>query len=767
MNAIKINDYKLYKLIGKGTFGEVYLTSNINNSKIYATKRIEFKKTANKESKKYLINEIEIMKELDHPNLIKLHHLLQSNNHYYFIMDYCNGGTLSSILNNYKLHFGKPFSQEIIQHFMIQIVDGLKFIHSKNIIHRDIKLDNILLNFDNIEDINNLNLLSAKIKIIDFGLATKIGPNGEAQTYAGTPLNMDPNILKKYDKAGGYFKLQGYNQKADIWSLGTICFEMLTGEPLFTGENIKDLIDKEDQGDYSIPINFELSKEIIDFLNSMIQYDGEMRLSAEALSKHDFLVKDVKDFTEVKLEQLSNKIQNGMLILNIKHNSTIIDYIRSEKEIEKPKEIEKEKNNINRTISVMNKKTIANKYIRFNQKSSKNVPFIGRPKDIEIEKRGFEILGSPNRNRKRNVFSRELENMDILKFNLFGLKNNFPQENAKQENLDQKPISNLNQNMELLVNNKEMMQKYINNLLNEYENAKDYFNKNKLKEQEIVAINKCLEIKGIKDKIESNSPYNLNKIPKPITPEFIYGYSKEERNQRFINILNKFYHDKKILEQKMNSERKSNITKNIIEGYKKEESQLRAINRIIKCLENNSKNKWAPAPKCVLETKNFQVEKISYENCEFKINFQVKKEDYIKDNINLKISFKINETKSLYKEVKLTMENNFTEDWTCTLNSNEWKNIDNNSENFILIMETDNIFDYYSKSSIKIDIRKIKTGKKICLKLSLLTMNNNKSVINFIAFPEIPKGKKYMTIERNKILILKDIYPAFEGKILT
>ena len=321
--------------------------------------------------------------------------------------------------------------------------------------------------------------------------------------------------------------------------------------------------------------------------------------------------------------------------------------------------------------------------------------------------------------------------------------------------------------MELLVNNKEMMQKYINNLLNEYKNAKDYFNKNKLKEQEIVAINKCLEIKGIKDKIESNSPYNLNQIPKPITPEFIYGYSKEERNQRFINILNKFYHDKKILEQKMNSECKSTITKNNIEEYKKEESQLRAINRIIKCLENNSKNKWAPAPKCILETKNFQVEKISYENCEFKINFQVKKEDYIKDNINLKISFKINETKSLYKEVKLTMENNFTEKWTCTLNSNEWKNIDNNSENFILIMETDNIFENNSKSSIKIDIRKIKTGKKIRLKLSLLTMNNNKSVINFIAIPEIPKGKKYMKIERNKILILKDIYPAFEGKILT
>ena len=765
MNAIKINDYKLIKLIGKGTFGDVYLTSNINNSKFYATKRIEFIKTENKTISKYLINEIKIMNELDHPNLIKLHKMLKSNTHFYFIMDYCNGGTLSSILTDYKLYFGRPFSQEIIQYFMIQIVDGLKYIHSKNIIHRDIKLDNILLDFDNIEDKMKLNLLSAKIKIIDFGLATKIGPDGEAKTYAGTPLNMDPNILKNNNKTGGYEKLQGYNQNADIWSLGTICFEMLTGEVLFKGEKIKDLVEQEDQGDYSIPINFELSKEIIDFLNSMIQYDGEMRLSAEELSRHDFLVKNVKDFTKVKLDQLSNKIENGMLILNIKHNSTIIDYIKNDKILGNPKEIEKEKININNTVSIINKKPKALKYIRFDQNSSKKVPFVC-PKDIEIGKRGYEILASPNRNRRRNISPEELESRDIEKLDLIGLKNYIPQENEKQENLGQNPINHY-QNMKLLVNNKEMMKKYINNLLNEYKNAKDYFNKNKLKEQEIVAINKCLEIQTIKNKIESNSPYNSDKIPKPITPEFIYGYSKEERNQRFINILNKFYHDKRILEQKLNSERKYAITKNIISMYKKEEAQLKEINKIIKCLENISNNKWAPAPKYELESKYFQVEKISYKNCEFKIIFQVKKEDYIKDNINLKISFKVNEAKTLYKEIKLIMDNNYSDEWTCILNSNEWKNIDNNIENFFITMESDNIFENSSKPIIKIDIRKVKIGKKISLKLSLLTINNNKSVINFVATPVIPKGQKYVTLETNKILILKYIYPAFEGKILT
>ena len=119
MNAIKINDYKLIKPIGKSTFGEVYLTSNINNSKSYATKRIELSKAENKTVSKYLINEIKIMNELEHPNLIKLHKMLKSDNHFYFIMDYCNGGTLSSILTDYKLYFGRPFSQEIIYWILI------------------------------------------------------------------------------------------------------------------------------------------------------------------------------------------------------------------------------------------------------------------------------------------------------------------------------------------------------------------------------------------------------------------------------------------------------------------------------------------------------------------------------------------------------------------------------------------------------------------------------------------------------------------------
>jgi len=199
----------------------------------------------------------------------------------------------------------------------------MKYIHSLKIIHRDIKLDNILLSFNNEQDKKNLNLLSASIKIIDFGLATKLEGLNLAYSVLGSPINMDPLILKKFDKAGGYKVLEGYNEKADIWSLGTVFYQLLTGEVLFLSHSMKELMKKVEEGNYVIPINKNFSKEAVSFLNCMLQYKPEDRLSINELEQHDFIVKNVNEFTQADFKQIFNKLDNKGLRINVKENKTI------------------------------------------------------------------------------------------------------------------------------------------------------------------------------------------------------------------------------------------------------------------------------------------------------------------------------------------------------------------------------------------------------------------------------------------------------------
>ena len=112
-------------------------------------------------------------------------------------MEYCNGGELSQALEKYQKKYGHPFPEEIVQHFMRQIINAFEYIHKLKIIHRDIKLENILINYETEEDKNNLNLMKATAKIIDFGFSCTIGKDGLLYSTLGSPVYMDPIILKK------------------------------------------------------------------------------------------------------------------------------------------------------------------------------------------------------------------------------------------------------------------------------------------------------------------------------------------------------------------------------------------------------------------------------------------------------------------------------------------------------------------------------------------------------------------------------------------
>ncbi len=328
-----IDDLILLKCLGKGTFGEVFLTSKKDENELFATKKMDRKYADQPKVSKYLKNEIEILKQLNHKNIVKLEDVKITKTHYYLVMEYCNGGTLSECLKKYQKKHGQPFSEEIVQYLMRQIVEGIKYIHNHNIIHRDLKLDNILVHFNSETDKNNLNIMKAIIKIIDFGFATHIKKEDLCYSTLGSPINMDPNILKKMaDKKLGIDdgKMVGYDQKADIWSLGTICYEMLIGKSAFDSESMSELIQRVESGSYKIPTHF--SKEVVSFLNGMLQYNAKKRLSANELARHHFLTKNVNNFESIDVKKVTNKIKNNNIKVNIKKNNTIWSIFNEEDE---------------------------------------------------------------------------------------------------------------------------------------------------------------------------------------------------------------------------------------------------------------------------------------------------------------------------------------------------------------------------------------------------------------------------------------------------
>ena len=166
-----VDDLTLIKPLGKGAFGEVFLTSKQGTTQKFATKQIDKKYAANPKAKKYLDNEIMILKDIDHENIVKLYDVKETSQYFYLVTEYCNGGGLSDCLEKYQEEHNTAFPEELVQYLMKQIVSALRYLHSKRILHRDIKLDNILVNYESEEDRINKNLMKAKVKMIDFGFA--------------------------------------------------------------------------------------------------------------------------------------------------------------------------------------------------------------------------------------------------------------------------------------------------------------------------------------------------------------------------------------------------------------------------------------------------------------------------------------------------------------------------------------------------------------------------------------------------------------------
>ena len=248
------------KRIGRGSFSKIYIGKSIFNNNKVAIKKIRIK-----EQKKFINliqREISIMKNLSHPNILNMLDFIKTEREYYLILEYCELGDFSKFLNN------RALKEKHAHRFLFQIASGLKYLYSKKIVHRDLKPQNILVakNF--------------QLKISDFGFA-KFQKSNLSETICGSPLYMAPEILT-YKK---------YTDKADLWSVGIILYEMLCGKTPFNSSTIYELVQDIENTKIAIPKHIKISEECFELLFNLIVVDPDFRISWNEFFKDTWISK--------------------------------------------------------------------------------------------------------------------------------------------------------------------------------------------------------------------------------------------------------------------------------------------------------------------------------------------------------------------------------------------------------------------------------------------------------------------------------------------
>jgi len=263
------------------------LDKELENNRRIACKMIKHK-AIKERMKKYLIQELDIMMNMDHPNILRFLEAKKTQNNIYIFMEFCNGRDLSTLL---ELKDGK-LSENLVRKIIKQVASGLQYLNEKGVMHRDLKLANILVHFPeysgkgSVSDvyIEEFDHEEEDIEIVigDLGFAKSVQGGEITTSYCGTPLNMAPEVMNG----------DQYTSQVDIWSLGTIIYELLVGFAPFIGEDARDLANRINKGDYGVPKNVKLSLNCIDLLSKCLQHQPERRISHDDVLDHPFFQED-------------------------------------------------------------------------------------------------------------------------------------------------------------------------------------------------------------------------------------------------------------------------------------------------------------------------------------------------------------------------------------------------------------------------------------------------------------------------------------------
>nr|CAD1819380.1 unnamed protein product [Ananas comosus var. bracteatus] len=268
-----VGDYIIGRQIGSGAYSVVWLARHRVRGTEVAVKEIVMDRLSTK-LQENLLSEVFILKRISHPNIIALHDFIQASGRIYLILEYCRGGDLYMYIQR---HGRVP--EATAKHFMRQLASGLQVLRDNNVVHRDLKPQNLLLSAHEENSV---------LKIADFGFARSLQPCGMAETLCGSPLYMAPEVMR----------VQKYDAKADLWSIGVILYQLLMGKTPYTGSNQIQLLQNiVKSNELRFPLDNNLSNDCIDLCRKLLRRNPVERLTFEEFFNHQFLSEQVSDGT--------------------------------------------------------------------------------------------------------------------------------------------------------------------------------------------------------------------------------------------------------------------------------------------------------------------------------------------------------------------------------------------------------------------------------------------------------------------------------------
>ena len=287
------------KILGRGSFGIVYLVKHKFLNRYFAMKVIRKSPSKNSKEEDDLMNEIEILRKLDHPNILKITDFYALKNEYNIITEYCQEGELFD-----EIKANAPYNEVMAAWYMSQILSAVCYCHNMNILHRDLKPENILI-------VKRLKNGFHPIKIIDFGTAKVFEKEKSEHLLIGSAYYIAPEVLSR-----------NYTELCDLWSCGVIMYILLTGRPPFNGINEEEIMKKIKEGEYDMsryPWGV-ISNDAKDLIKGLLQLDPKKRYTAKEALEHKWF-KNEKTKASQTVYNIKNRQLNKLIDNLVKYRS--------------------------------------------------------------------------------------------------------------------------------------------------------------------------------------------------------------------------------------------------------------------------------------------------------------------------------------------------------------------------------------------------------------------------------------------------------------